>query len=123
VTPYELKSKRILLTAVALTALGALALLVSNSPEAAVAFTLAAAVSVGGLYILARGIAAFTHKRPGGFTALLFLSRLFLYAFALSAMMKVYPGQATPIAYGICVAIAAIILEALLESLQNGTRT
>jgi hypothetical protein len=122
-TEYELKARRILQVAGALTIGGAAVFAAMGGLDAAIAFALACAVSVGGLWVLARGISAFTQKRPSGFTAVLFLSRLFAYAFALSAMMKVYPGQATPIGFGICVAIAAIILEALIESFSHARRT
>lgn len=118
-TDYTQKSNRILKCAGVLALLGSFVFYFWRGGESSLAFTGAAALSVLSLWVLARGIDILGQNRTNWLKGVGFVVRFLVYALALSAIIKVYPGRSLELFFGIFLSIAAIGLEAFIESYQN----
>ncbi len=118
-TEYRLKSNKILKVAAALATLGFAIFVVWRGIDSAVAFLSTAGISVLSLWVLARGIDLLGEGRTSWLKGLGFVVRLLVYALALSAILKVYPGRSLEVFFGIFLSILAIGTEALIESYKN----
>ncbi len=118
-TEYRLKSNKILKVAAALAALGFTIFVICRGPDSALAFLLTAGISVLSLWVLARGIDLLGEGRSSWLKGFGFVVRFLVYALALSAILKVYPGHSLEVFFGIFLSILAIGIEALIESYKN----
>jgi len=119
VTEYQTKSHNILKCAAALFFTGLAVFAIWRGLDSALAFLSAAAVSILSLWVLARGIDILGQGRTSWLKGFGFVVRFLVYALALSAILKVYPGQTLEVFFGIFLSILAIGLEALIESYKN----
>ncbi len=118
-TEYQLKSNKILKVAAALAALGFAVFAVWRGLDSALAFLSTAGISVLSLWVLARGIDLLGEGRTSWLKGFGFVVRFLVYALALSAILKVYPGHSLEVFFGIFLSILAIGIEALIESYKN----
>lgn len=118
-TDYQLKANRILRCALGLAAAGIAIFWTRGGLDSALAFAAASAMSVGGLWVLARGIDILGAGRNSWLKGLGFALRIFVYALAVSAILKVYPERSLEIFFGVFLPILAISLEALYESFYH----
>ncbi len=118
-TDYRTKSNKILKVALALALLGAAVFAAWRGLESATAFLATAAISVLSLWVLARGIDILGQGKTSWLKGFGFVVRFLVYALALSAILKVYPGHPLELFFGIFLSILAIGVEALIESYTN----
>ena len=118
-TEYRLKSNKILKVAAALAALGFAVFAIWRGLDSALAFLSTAGISVLSLWVLARGIDLLGEGRTSLLKGFGFVVRFLVYALALSAILKVYPGHSLEVFFGIFLSILAIGIEALIESYKN----
>lgn len=118
-TEYRLKSNKILKAAAALAALGFAVFAIWRGLDSALAFLSTAGISVLSLWVLARGIDLLDQGRTSWLKGFGFVVRFLVYALALSAILKVYPGHSLEVFFGIFLSILAIGIEALIESYKN----
>ena len=118
-TEYQLKSNKILKVAAALAALGFAIFAIWRGLDSALAFLSTAGISVLSLWVLARGIDLLGEGRTSWLKGFGFVVRFLVYALALSAILKVYPGHSLEVFFGIFLSILAIGIEALIESYKN----
>lgn len=121
-TEYRLKSTRILKFALGLFASGTLVFAAWRGRESALVFLATAGISALSLWVLARSIDILSDRHPSRLKGIGFVVRFLLYGFALSAILKVYPGHSLELFFGIFLSVMAIGLEALFES-HNNART
>jgi hypothetical protein len=119
VTEYRLKSNKILKVAAALAALGFAGFTIWRGLDSALAFLSTAGISVLSLWVLARGIDLLGQGSTSWLKGFGFVVRFLIYALALSAILKVYPGHSLEVFFGIFLSILAIGVEALIESYKN----
>lgn len=118
-TEYQLKSNKILKCGAGLAVLGLLIFSIWRGTDSALAFLLAAAVSLLSLWVLARGIDILGKGRTSWLKGFGFVVRFLVYALALSAILKFYPNHSLEVFFGIFLSIMAIGLEAIIESYTN----
>jgi len=119
VTEYRLKSNKILKVAAALATLGFAVFGIWRGLDSALAFLSTAGISVLSLWVLARGIDLLGQGSTSWLKGFGFVVRFLVYALALSAILKVYPGHSLEVFFGIFLSILAIGIEALIESYKN----
>ncbi len=83
------------------------------------AFLATGLLSLVSLIVLAAAARAIGGGRFRWFAGLLFVSRLLLYAFAFSAILKVYPDRDAELATGLLLSVAAILIEAIFTTEPN----
>ncbi len=118
-TDYRQKSNRILKCALAIALLGVPTFWLTRGSTSSLVFACSALIGLGSLWILARGIDILGQGKTHWLKGFGFVVRFLVYALALSAIMKVYPGRSLELFWGVFLPIAAIGLEALIESYQN----
>lgn len=118
-TEYRIKSNKILKVAAALAGLGFGIFAIWRGLDSALAFISTAGISVLSLWVLARGIDLLGQGRTSWLKGFGFVVRFLVYALALSAILKVYPGRPLEVFFGIFLSILAIGIEAIIESYKN----
>ncbi|MCX6611502.1 MAG: hypothetical protein NTW74_11705 [Acidobacteria bacterium] len=118
-TEYQIKSNKILKVAAALAGVGFSVFAIWRGLDSALAFLSTAGISVLSLWVLARGIDLLGEGRTSWLKGFGFVVRFLVYALALSAILKVYPGHSLEVFFGIFLSILAIGIEALIESYKN----
>lgn len=83
------------------------------------AFLSTALLSLVSLVILAGAARAIGGGRFRWFLGLLFVGRLLLYAFAFSAILKVYPDRDAELATGLLLSVTSILIEAIFNTQQD----
>lgn len=119
---FEQRLRRILGLESGLLALGAIVLGLWRGLDSLGAFLATGLLSLTSLVVLGAAARAVGGGRFGWFVGLLFVSRLVLYAFAFSAILKVYPNRDAELATGLLLSVAAILLEAIFTT-QHNART
>lgn len=111
------KVRRLFRVESALLAVGLFGFVLSRGTESALAFLLGGLVSLTSLLVLTRAVAmAGGGAKMGWAVSAVFIGRFALYAWALSAIIKVYPSRTQELATGVFLSVAAILIEALIEN-------
>lgn len=114
---YQLKVRRLFRLEAALLVVGWVGFSAVRGLESGAAFAMGGMVSLVSLLVLTRAVGMVSGGvKMGWAVSAVFVGRLILYAWALSAIIKVYPSRSAELATGVFLSVAAILIEALIET-------